>query len=156
MSSKPLSRQRIVPAIPHQLAVRRAKVVPPGKSDHQLPAADKGKNEQQLPAADKGKKEQQFSTADKEQPISTPLPVQHKQLNGTGQDAHNNNNKDDAVIVADEPKDKFEQAPAGKNESVHDKKPIDKENGTAAESKDKDTNGNLPSSPSATNILIIK
>jgi hypothetical protein len=31
MSSKPMARQRIVPAIPHQLTVRRAKVVPAGK-----------------------------------------------------------------------------------------------------------------------------
>ncbi|THY11900.1 hypothetical protein D6D01_08769 [Aureobasidium pullulans] len=37
MSSKPVARQRIVPAIPHRLTIRRAKVVPAGKSDQQIP-----------------------------------------------------------------------------------------------------------------------
>ncbi|KAI4719178.1 hypothetical protein E4T48_04543 [Aureobasidium sp. EXF-10727] len=36
MSSKAMARQRIVPAIPHQLTVRRAKVAPAGKSDQQV------------------------------------------------------------------------------------------------------------------------
>jgi hypothetical protein len=31
-----MARQRIVPAIPHQLTIRRAKVVPAGKSDQQV------------------------------------------------------------------------------------------------------------------------
>ncbi|KAI5272262.1 hypothetical protein E4T47_04385 [Aureobasidium subglaciale] len=43
MSSKAMARQRIVPAIPHQLSIRRAKVAPAGKSDQQI-ADDKGKS----------------------------------------------------------------------------------------------------------------
>lgn len=52
MSSKAMARQRIVPAIPHQLTVRRAKVVPAGKSDQQ-PAGDKRKNASLSTSADK-------------------------------------------------------------------------------------------------------
>ncbi|KAG9594607.1 hypothetical protein KCU97_g5587, partial [Aureobasidium melanogenum] len=52
MSSKAMARQRIVPAIPHQLTVRRAKVVPPGKSDQQL-AGDKGNSASPPTSADK-------------------------------------------------------------------------------------------------------
>lgn len=49
-----MARQRIVPAIPHQLSIRRAKVVPAGKSDQQ-PADDKGKSASPLASADKSK-----------------------------------------------------------------------------------------------------
>ncbi|KAH0346547.1 hypothetical protein KCU81_g3886, partial [Aureobasidium melanogenum] len=52
MSSKAMARQRIVPAIPHQLTIRRAKVVPAGKSDQQ-PAGDKGKSASLSTSADK-------------------------------------------------------------------------------------------------------
>lgn len=51
MSSKAMARQRIVPAIPHQLTVRRAKVVPAGKSDQQA-AGDKGKSASPPTSAD--------------------------------------------------------------------------------------------------------
>lgn len=47
-----MARQRIVPAIPHQLTIRRAKVVPAGKSDQQ-PAGDKGKSASLSTSADK-------------------------------------------------------------------------------------------------------
>jgi hypothetical protein len=47
-----MARQRIVPAIPHQLTIRRAKVVPAGKNDQQL-AGDKGKNAPLSASADK-------------------------------------------------------------------------------------------------------
>lgn len=47
-----MARQRIVPAIPHQLSIRRAKVVPAGKNDQQL-ADDKGKSASLLANADK-------------------------------------------------------------------------------------------------------
>ena len=49
-----MARQRIVPAIPHQLSIRRAKVVPAGKNDQQL-ADDKGKSAPLLANADKPK-----------------------------------------------------------------------------------------------------
>lgn len=47
-----MARQRIVPAIPHQLSIRRAKVVPAGKNDQQ-PADDKAKSASLLANADK-------------------------------------------------------------------------------------------------------
>jgi hypothetical protein len=47
-----MARQRIVPAIPHQLTVRRAKVVPAGKNDQQA-ASDKGKGASLSISADK-------------------------------------------------------------------------------------------------------
>jgi hypothetical protein len=47
-----MARQRIVPAIPHQLTVRRAKVVPAGKNDQQA-ASDKGKGASLSTSADK-------------------------------------------------------------------------------------------------------
>jgi hypothetical protein len=47
-----MARQRIVPAIPHQLTVRRAKVVPAGKNDQQA-ADDKGKSASLSTSADK-------------------------------------------------------------------------------------------------------
>ena len=46
-----MARQRIVPAIPHQLTVRRAKVVPAGKNDQQA-AGDKGKSASLSASAD--------------------------------------------------------------------------------------------------------
>lgn len=46
-----MARQRIVPAIPHQLTVRRAKVVPAGKNDQQL-VGDKGKSASPPTSAD--------------------------------------------------------------------------------------------------------
>jgi hypothetical protein len=47
-----MARQRIVPAIPHRLTVRRAKVVPAGKNDQQA-ADDKGKTAPLSVSADK-------------------------------------------------------------------------------------------------------
>lgn len=47
-----MARQRIVPAIPHQLTIRRAKVVPAGKNDQQL-AGDKEKSASLSATADK-------------------------------------------------------------------------------------------------------
>ena len=47
-----MARQRIIPAIPHQLTIRRAKVVPAGKSDQQT-ADDKGKSTPLSTSADK-------------------------------------------------------------------------------------------------------
>jgi hypothetical protein len=47
-----MARQRIVPAIPHQLTIRRAKVVSAGKSDQQV-ADDKGKSAPISLSADK-------------------------------------------------------------------------------------------------------
>ena len=47
-----MARQRIVPAIPHRLTIRRAKVVPAGKSDQQIPD-DKPKSA--TPSADEDK-----------------------------------------------------------------------------------------------------
>lgn len=87
-----MARQRIVPAIPHQLAVRRAKP-PQGKNDQQLDG-DKGKSAAPAPASDKAE----------------------VRKNGTGQDAHKSDDKAAIAPTTEAVSAAPKQAPAEKKD----------------------------------------
>lgn len=138
MSSKPMARQRIIPAIPHQLSIRRAKVVPAGKNDQQL-ADDKGKSASLLANADKP-----------DVPTSTDGIEDINAHQGDENTVSLNGSKDEQakqVPVKEEPVATKELAvnkePLEKEKAVENKEELPAEKEVVVEKKTKEVNGKL-------------